>query len=88
MLYYETNKLEEIYYIIDSYKHLYKHNRKLKYADIETKLFIDCMKSLIILKTGRNAKALEDIQFLLGKGYTPYKSWFEDKLEELQRSKP
>ena len=87
MLYFETGKFDEIYYIIDSYKHLYKHNRKLKYADVETKLFIDCIKSLTVFRTEKSPKALEEIQFLLGKEFTPYKNWFEDRLAEMQRNK-
>ncbi len=90
MINYELGRIEEIYYLIDSYRHtLTRHTQIVERYKAASKTFLDCYTELVKVKTDFDEfryKKLKDT--LTDKTYPLiFKTWFIEKIEEMKQDK-
>jgi len=85
MIYFEQERLEESYYLIDSFKHFISENPKVT-EDNRVKInnFIKTMSKLIRIREKDERTQLFQLKKDVSKKRLPFKDWFLEKISELE----
>lgn len=87
MVYFEQGRLEESYYLIDTFKHFLSENPKVtEDTRVKIKDFIKTISKLIKLRENKEMAQLIQFKNELSKKRIPFKEWFIEKANELEKS--